>query len=220
MSQHESVNTPKLYIKTLSTIKEVNKSEKVDTKLENLYLPINTIIHKEYNNLFDWMKNKKFIIKNIDDYKINSKIVNSEQNFREFKTNTKNSSQNRSSKIYSLEKVKKNINLKLFVEQNNYKTNNLDRNENYERHKNKRSVTMNSFGDNADFLKNKENTKINKESNISCLKKILGVKYRNEEDEYITRYEKSLTKQLNKLKLLDKQKIKIQQFRDKINKKL
>ena len=46
---------PRIFLKSAVSIRELNEKKNVEKKMKNLYLPLNNIIHKEYNNLFNWI---------------------------------------------------------------------------------------------------------------------------------------------------------------------
>ena len=57
-NMHEKVN-PRVYLKSAVTIRELNEKKNVKEKMKNLYKPLNNIIHKEYNCLFNWIDYNK-----------------------------------------------------------------------------------------------------------------------------------------------------------------
>jgi CRP-like cAMP-binding protein len=58
-NMHVKVN-PRVYLKSAVTIRELNEKRNVKEKMKNLYKPLNNIIHREYNCLFNWIDyNKK-----------------------------------------------------------------------------------------------------------------------------------------------------------------
>ena len=46
---------PRIFLKSAVGFRQLSENSGAKKKMENLYLPLNKIIHKEYNNLFSWI---------------------------------------------------------------------------------------------------------------------------------------------------------------------
>ena len=77
-NMHVKVN-PRVYLKSAVTIRELNEKRNVKEKMKNLYKPLNNIIHKEYNCLFNWIDYNKRLsrsYKKVDNEESENKNIN------------------------------------------------------------------------------------------------------------------------------------------------
>ena len=228
---------PRIYLKSAVSIRELNEKKNIKKKMKNLYLPLNKIIHKEYNNLFNWIdytkklsENKKRINYEEEQYVFNKNegtesefgddskklSFSSEENNDNKDVKKENNNENNNNNFVVNKKVKnmkirrtlKNLVLeeeeKLKKNLKNLKNLKLSNSKNSKRNinsinKNKKGLfsQINIFKKPLTFS-NINNIKRNKaSSNETYLKQILGTKYKNEEDAFISRIEKKLIKQIN-----------------------
>ena len=262
---------PRIYLKSAVTIRELNEKTNVREKMKNLYLPLNNIIHKEYNNLFNWIdynnklleSHKKIIedeseckkenINNEEIKKRDSEIDDSKKlsfssdnegekndkvdkdDIKYNRNNYKNEeSNNNSNNMINPNALKKNKNLKirrtlknLEMEEEMRKKLINDLKKKKKEKNNPKNIKLYSKSINNKYInnclkkysntdydripinkislikhpiiwsKNKNNLKIRVKNTESYLKQILGTRYRNQEDEFISRTEKRLIKEIN-----------------------
>ena len=77
-NMHVKVN-PRVYLKSAVTIRELNEKRNVKEKMKNLYKPLNNIIHREYNCLFNWIDYNKRLsqsYKKVDNEESENKNIN------------------------------------------------------------------------------------------------------------------------------------------------
>ena len=221
---------PRIFLKSAVSIRELNEKKNVEKKMKNLYLPLNNIIHKEYNNLFNWIDYTK---KLSESYKrinyeeneyTNKKEEESDNNIKEnvLDEDSKKisfSSDNDKESLY-IQKEKSNQ-IKREIKPNNIRKTlkilvmEKEKKEKKEKKKKCFSQSNDKFYDTNEKEINRLNKvnqikeysnilnqkiyylKTKKLSNEKYLKQILGIKYKNEEDKYISRTEKRIIKEIN-----------------------
>ena len=237
-------DNPRIFLKSAVSIRELNEKNNVKKKLKNLYLPLNTIIHKEYNNLFSWIDYTKKLSESYkkNNYEENQKEISNknEENKKESefgndskrlsfssdnndKDNIINKNENNNFEIINEEKNKniplirkekgrnKNIrktlkNLIIEKEKKDKKKKRVSESHDiYDTYiAKKKNKNENNYNDRINIIKyyyNLSNPKKfihdKKISNELYLKQILGTKYKNQEDEFISKAEKKIIKQIN-----------------------
>jgi hypothetical protein len=228
-----TMENPRIYLKSEVSIRGLNEKKNVKNIMKNLYLPINTIINKEYRTLFRWIdytkklseSQKKIKIEeneykttknerkgsefgddsqklsfssedNNDDKEIKNTDVEEKKNISKM-NKTKDMKIRRTLKSLVMEKEQKmSKQIKNLKNKSNFNKNNLKTiNVNEKAHYNKINNIKSPF---SLVIPNPNNKKKYKSiSNELYLKQILGNRYRNEEDDFISRTEKKFIKEFN-----------------------
>ena len=197
--------------------------------MKNLYLPLNNIIHKEYNNLFNWIDYTKKLSEsykriNYEENEYTNK--KKEENDNDIKENILDddskkisfSSDNDNESIYiqkeKINQIKRDIKpniirktLKILVMEKENKEKKEKKkkcisqsDDKYYDANNKKTNNFNKVNYNKEYtnILNQKNyyLRTKKLSNEKYLKQILGIKYKNEEDKYISRTEKRIIKEI------------------------
>ena len=220
---------PRIFLKNAVSIRELNEKENVKRKMKNLYLPLNNIIHKEYNNLFNWIDYTKKLSEsykkiNYDNNEINKKEENNIKK-NEFDDHSKrlsfSSDNDKDNKYAPKEKksqiirslkgknVRKTLKILVMEKQKKEKTKKVisDSDEKYYNTYEYESNHYNNLNKEDYNIINKNNyLKTKNLSNEAYLKQILGTRYKNEEDKFITRTEKRIIKEINDYNLQLKKK--------------
>ena len=178
-----------------------------ENNIKRLYQPLTNTIQKEYNNLFNWIDN----INNNNHVTINSNIIKKVSEGKEENKNYKNTIPLDNSKKF-FENDSFTLLNKKFV--NNEKSDKIiglkELNPSFKNNINKKDsgyINKSSFhskkeedkinSNKNDLIIPKTNFRIKTISNEAYLKQILGNKYRDQDDEFISYAEKKLMKTIN-----------------------
>ena len=216
---NKKISNNKIYLRTPLSAKESNNKEII----KDMYPPLNKMINREYNKLFNFIDEinnsseiQKLKLKNDENIQISEKKKSKKQSY-DYGEENKNDKNN--IPLDNSKKFIENDSLSLIKnDKNNIKNQKLDYYNNIKdkmrlnilpknsfNNINSKSINKSSFVsfheenkiNNNNSLTNKQKIKAKTISNETYLKQILGTRYRDRDDEFITYEEKKFMKTIN-----------------------
>lgn len=216
---NKKISNNKIYLRTPLSAKESNNKEII----KDMYPPLNKMINREYNKLFNFIDEinnsseiQKLKLKNDENIQISEKKKSKKQSY-DYGEENKNDKNN--IPLDNSKKFIENDSLSLIKnDKNNIKNQKLDYYNNIKDKMSLNILSKNSFNNinsksinkssfvsfheenkinNNNSLTNKQKIKAKTISNETYLKQILGTRYRDRDDEFITYAEKKFMKTIN-----------------------